>query len=81
MIDAIEESLQAGKTVQVTFTKSNGESRVMKCVGSPEVIGDSYTYVGGSNKSSDHARTVWDVDKHDWRMFIWDNVTGYMVIE
>lgn len=59
----------------VTFTKTNGEERVMKCtlVDSylPEQV-DVEEYI--SRNKNDNVCAVWDVEKEGWRSFRVDSI-------
>ena len=48
----------------VTFTKVNGEERVMNCT-----LISSYLPETKGGSSSDKVITVWDTDKNAWRAF------------
>lgn len=54
----------------VTFTKVNGEERVMNCT----LISSYLPETRSGSKSSDKVITVWDVDKNAWRAFRPDSV-------
>lgn len=62
--------------VTVTFTKKNGDKRVMLCTLLPSYLpgGDS----GGSSTSvpSDTIVTVWDIEQNAWRSFKFDTITS-----
>ena len=58
--------------VNVTFTKVNGDERVMKCTLQPTYITNAPTQNGelvveGTSTSNNVA--VWDVDANGWRSF------------
>ena len=58
--------------VNVTFTKVNGDERVMKCTLQPTYIPNAPTQNGelvveGTSTSNNVA--VWDVDANGWRSF------------
>ena len=61
--------------MNVTFTKVNGERRVLKCTLQedllPEYNGDS------TRKKNENVISVWDVDNKDWRSFRFDSVINY----
>ncbi len=62
--------------VTVTFTKKNGDKRVMLCTLLPNYLpgGDS----GGLSTSvpSDTIVTVWDIEQNAWRSFKFDTITS-----
>ena len=61
----------------VTFTKSNGEKRIMNCTLQenflPEYNSDS------TRKKNDNVLSVWDIDNSGWRSFRFDSVTSYQI--
>lgn len=61
--------------VSVTFTKVNGDKRVLKCTLQesflPEYNSDS------TRKKSDNVLSVWDVESNEWRSFRFDSVISY----
>lgn len=65
---------------KVTFTKANGENRVMNCTLKKEVLkeslGESYTEDTNSRDTADVV-TVLDTDKNAWRRFRVDSVTSF----
>ena len=63
-------------TPTVTFTKVNGEKRVMKCTlqeGIAPTV-ETTTSKGTTRKVSDDVLAVWDVNKSAWRSFRIDSV-------
>lgn len=69
--------LLRSQVVTVTFTKKNGDQRVMRCTLSPEYFAqDKYktTLTEDSNSEKSNC-TVWDVDAQAWRSFLWANLT------
>ena len=58
--------------VNVTFTKVNGEERVMKCTLQPTHIPNAPTQNGElvvEGSSTSNNVSVWDVDSNGWRSF------------
>jgi len=58
--------------VIVTFTKVNGDERVMKCTLRSEMIPNALTQNGElvvENKQSSNNISVWDVESKGWRSF------------
>jgi hypothetical protein len=58
--------------VTVTFTKVNGDERVMKCTLRSEMIPNAPTQNGElvvEQKQSSNNVSVWDVDSQGWRSF------------
>jgi len=64
--------------VEVSFTKANGESRVMRCTllesYLPEQLDIEETI---QKKKSDTNIAVWDLDKGSWRSFRKDSVVSW----
>ena len=56
----------------VTFTKVNGETRVMPCTLKEDVI--PKLEPNGTKKLNDAVVSVWCLDKKEWRSFRVDNV-------
>lgn len=65
---------------KVTFTKANGENRVMNCTLNPELLketlGESYEDNAESRDNTD-VITVLDTEKNAWRRFRVDSVTSF----
>ena len=65
---------------KVTFTKANGENRIMKCTLKPEMLketlGESYEDNAESHDTVD-VITVMDTEKNAWRRFRVDSVTSF----
>ena len=63
--------------VTVTFTKVNGDERVVKCTLRGELIPNAPTRNGElvvEQKSTSNNVSVWDVDANGWRSFRVENV-------
>lgn len=59
----------------VTFTKVNGDTRVMKCTLYPGLLPEGITNNGrGWHTEVTGTMSVWDVEKKDWRAFRLDSV-------
>jgi hypothetical protein len=65
---------------KVTFTKKNGENRVMNCTLQPKVLketlGETYEDDAVSRDTAD-VITVMDTDKGAWRRFRVDSVSSF----
>jgi hypothetical protein len=75
----LQDLLRTG-LVTVTFTKKDGETRVMTCTLEESVIPEQHRpkpLVEGQEqrKRSDTNLSVWDVNAEGWRSFILANVT------
>ena len=65
---------------KVTFTKANGENRVMNCTLKPKVLKETLGEIYEENaESRDNVDviTVMDTDKGAWRRFRVDSVTSF----
>jgi len=74
----LQKQLQTG-TVTVTFTKKDGETRVMTCTLEESAIPEQHRpkpLAEGQElrKRSDSNLSVWDVNAEGWRSFILANV-------
>lgn len=64
----------------VTFTKTNGEERNMKCTLNPSLIKDTYEKKTDRVKSvNEDVMSVWDCEKKAWRSFRLDSVKRFWV--
>ena len=77
-MEALIGSLKKG-LVEVSFTKMNGELRVMNCT-----IQESYlpiqtdiTEVIQTKSKSNNVLAVWDVDNNGWRSFRKDSILDW----
>jgi len=75
--DQIIETLQAG-LMEVTFTKTNGEERVMKCSLHKSFTVNLTEEVKNTNERAmnEDVIPVWDVEKGGWRSFRLDSITS-----
>ena len=68
--------------VTVTFTKVNGEERIMKCTLQPNFIPNASTQNGElvvEGKSTSNNIAVWDINANGWRSFRVTNVKNVSV--
>lgn len=74
-MEVLQETLK-DNIVTVTFTKANGEERVMRCT-----LIESYIQEKGKGvrKVNADVISVWDLDKNGWRSFRKDSVKTYEV--
>jgi hypothetical protein len=63
--------------VRVTFTKVNGEERIMDCTLMESLIPSTDLHEGSARKHSDEVQPVWDTEKAAWRSFRIDSVISY----
>lgn len=67
-----------GNVLTVTFTKKNGETRIMRCTRMSELIPKESLPKSGSNrKKNDDIMTVWDLDKKNWRAITKSSIICY----
>lgn len=64
---------------KVTFTKANGEIRVMHCtLNESELPPQKHIEEEiQKKKPNPNALAVWDVQKKDWRSFRWDSIKEF----
>lgn len=72
LLDALHSAI-----CNVTFTKTNGEERVMKCTLNEDVVPPFE--VKGTKKKNDDVVSVWDLEKNAWRSFRVDSVKALAV--
>jgi WYL_2, Sm-like SH3 beta-barrel fold len=66
--------------VEVTFTKVNGERRIMRCTLDikqlPPMTNEQYNHLDGQQKREENKEiiAVWDVQANGWRSFRVDSV-------
>ena len=67
----------------VTFTKVNGETRVMPCTLKEDVIPKSPSDIASKSNVKRHETlgviSVWCTDKNEWRSFRVDNVLDLQI--
>lgn len=62
------------KVATVTFTKKNGEKRVMVCTTKSDLLAvEPSKFVG---PVSDSVLTVWDIESDGWRSFRFDAISS-----
>ena len=61
--------------LEVTFTKVNGDKRVMNCTLMEEILPSNITENKTEKKVNETILSVWDVDANGWRSFRMDTVT------
>ena len=62
------------KGVCITFTKTDGTEREMRCTLAPTLIPEDKTPKETGRKTSDEVQRVFDLEKGEWRSFKWDSV-------
>ena len=66
--------------MRVTFTKVNGEERVMRCTLHDSVLPEQ-PISGIKKKENQDTLSVWDLDNDGWRSFRLDSIKEMKVIE
>lgn len=66
--------------IKVTFTKVNGDERVMRCTLHDSILPEQ-TIGGIKKKENLDVLSVWDLDNNGWRSFRLDSVIDYQVVE
>ena len=61
--------------VGITFTKKDGNERLMKCTLLESKIPSEFTPKGSEKAKSDEVLPVFDVENDGWRSFRWDSIT------
>lgn len=76
--EAIRDALHTGICV-VTFTKKNGEERVMSCTLNEEFLPEQIDLEEAIQKKKPNpdVLAVWDTDIGEWRSFRWDSVKDF----
>jgi hypothetical protein len=65
--------------VEITFTKADGSSRVMKCTLSEEflpTVEKNHDENATKRAVNPDVCPVWDMENQAWRSFRWDSITG-----
>ena len=66
--------------MRVTFTKVNGDTRVMRCTLHDSVLPEQ-PISGIKKKENQDTLSVWDLDNDGWRSFRLDSIKEMKVIE
>jgi hypothetical protein len=61
---------------EVTFTKLNGDVRVIKCTLQKSVVPEKKTTPAESKVVNPDVLPVWDIEKSAWRSFRYDTITN-----
>ena len=75
--DILIKNLQ-NKVMKITFTKVNGEERVMECTLQEHMIPETDP---ANHKENKEVLPVFDIDKGAWRSFRLDSVTNIEALE
>jgi hypothetical protein len=71
--DGIRRLLQTS-VIAVTFQKTDGTERVMKCTLNPELVPATVNESTSTRKGNPDVCPVWDMDILAWRSFRWDSL-------
>jgi hypothetical protein len=62
--------------VNVTFTKTDGSERIMKCTLNETLVPQTEKKESGKSKTPNpEVCPVWDLELEAWRSFRWDSIT------
>jgi hypothetical protein len=75
--DTLIKNLQK-KAMRITFTKVNGEERVMDCTLQEHFIPKTED---SNRKENKEVLPVWDINKGEWRSFRLDSITDIEVLQ
>ena len=75
--DTLIKNLQK-KAMRITFTKVNGEERVMDCSLQEHMIPQTEE---SNRKKNEEVLPVWDINKGEWRSFRLDSVTNIEILQ
>ena len=68
-------SVLKDSVVTITFTKKDGDERVIKATLKEDLIPEDMIPKGTSTrKKSEESQSVFDVEKDEWRSFRWDSI-------
>ena len=75
--DILIKNLQK-KVMKITFTKVNGEERIMDCTLQEHMVPPTkYT----NRKQNEEVLPVFDINKGEWRSFRLDSITNIQVLQ
>ena len=75
--DTLIKNLQK-KAMRVTFTKVNGEERVMDCTLQENLVPETNP---DNRKENEEVLPVFDINKGEWRSFRMDSITNVEALE
>ena len=75
--DTLIKNLQK-KAMRITFTKVNGEERVMDCTLQEHMIPETSE---SNRKQNEEVLPVFDINKGEWRSFRLDSITNIEALE
>jgi hypothetical protein len=62
--------------LEVTFTKVNGDQRVMTCTLKTDIVPQPTGSVNQKRKTNTDVISVWDTNAAGWRSFRYDNIVS-----
>ena len=75
--DTLIKNLQK-KAMRVTFTKINGEERIMDCTLQENLVPETNP---DNRKENEEVLPVFDINKGEWRSFRMDSITNIEVLQ
>lgn len=70
---------------EVTFTKVNGQQRVMRCTLRPDLLPEKYVTEEAAERefheTNQETIRAWDLQANGWRSFRMDSVSYFQVID
>lgn len=72
--------LLSKNVAEVTFTKNNGEERVMRCTLRNDLVPSTDRKPGSKRSVSESVVPVWDLENNGWRSFRVDSVKQVQTI-
>ena len=75
--DILIKNLQK-KAMRITFTKVNGEERVMDCTLQEHMLPETNE---SNRKQNEEVLPVFDINKGEWRSFRLDSVTNIEILQ
>ena len=75
--DTLIKNLQK-KAMRITFTKVNGEERVMDCTLQENLVPETNP---DNRKENEEVLPVFDINKGEWRSFRMDSITNIEVLQ
>jgi len=72
--------LLSKNVAEVTFTKNNGEERVMRCTLRNDLVPSTDRKPGSKRIVSESVVPVWDLENNGWRSFRVDSVKQVQTI-
>ena len=75
--DTLIKNLQKN-TMRITFTKVNGDERIMDCTLLEHLVPETNP---DNRKENETVLPVWDINKAEWRSFRLDSVTDVKILK